>query len=415
MTKVIIIGGGFGGINAAKSLNKNDLEILLIDKTNHHLFQPLLYQVATAALSESNIASPIREILKFQKNTTVLMEQVDKIDLKNQCVTTSNGDIHSYDYLIIAPGARHSYFGHDNWEADAPGIKTVSDAIRLREHMLMAFEKAETCQDPIETATYLNFAVIGAGPTGVEMAGSIAEFAHQTLRKNFRRIVPENSQIFLIEGAEQVLPSFPKDLAARAKKDLEKLGVKILLNTLVTEIDSFGIKINDQFISVKNIIWAAGNQASPLLKTLKVPLDRQGRVLVQPDMSVPDYPQVFVIGDAAALLNEEGQPLPGIAPVAIQQARYVAKLIKKKVPVEKRKPFTYFDKGMIATIGRGKAVGVFRKIHFKGFNAWLVWCFIHIFYLVSFRHKLFVLIHWIFLYIAKVRQTRIILHSRKNH
>lgn len=409
-TKVIIIGGGFGGINAAQALKHADMDLLLIDKTNHHLFQPLLYQVATAALSISDIASPIREILKNQANATVLMAHVDKIDTDSNLVWTSSGESYPYDYLIVAPGSRHSYFGHDEWEEYAPGIKTALDAERIREQMLSAFEKAEACGNPSKAADYLNFAIIGAGPTGVEMAGSFAEFAHKTLFKNFRHIEPGKSRIYLIEGADQVLPSYSAKLGAQAKKDLEKLGVDVLLNTKVTEINQEGLHIQDHFIPAENIVWAAGNQASPLLKTLAIPLDPQGRAIVRLDLSIPGHPQVFVIGDAARYPDEKGKPLPGIAPVAIQQAIYVAKIIKKRISPEDRKPFVYFDKGMISTIGRGKAVGVFRKIQFSGFLAWMIWCFVHIFYLVSFRYRLLVFINWLFLYISNRRQGRIITH-----
>lgn len=413
MPKVIIIGGGFGGINVAKALKATDIEILLIDKTNHHLFQPLLYQVATAALSVSNIASPIREILKNQPNTTVLMAEVDKIDLNKQQVWTTSKEAYSYDYLIVASGSRHSYFGHDHWEEYAPGIKTALDAVRIREHLLLAFEKAEACEDPLQAMQYLKFAIIGAGPTGVEMAGSIAEFAHRSLSKNFRRIKPQDTTIYLIEGADQILPSYPAKLAAIAQKDLEKLGVEVRLNALVTEINPQGIYIKDHFIPVKNVVWAAGNQASPLLKTLGIPLDREGRACVNSDLSIPGHSNVFIIGDAACFINEQGESLPALAPVAIQQAHYVAKLIKNKLTPSARKPFAYFDKGMISTIGRGKAVGMFRKITFSGLLAWLVWCFVHIFYLVSFRYKLLVLIHWLILYIFNLRQVRIILRPIK--
>lgn len=408
MKKVIIIGAGFAGINAAKALKRADVEIILIDRTNHHLFQPLLYQVATAALSSGNIASSIREILKNQANATVIMAQIDKIDKERHCVITDHNEEYFYDYLIIAPGTRHSYFGHDKWEAYAPGLKTLVDAVRIREHLLLAFEKAEKCDDPEKAASYLDFAIVGAGPTGVEMAGSIAEFAHRTLFKNFRRIHPEKSKIYLIEGANQVLPSYPPDLGARAQKDLEKLGIDVMLNTIVTDITPEGIYTKDRFLPVTNIVWAAGNQASPLLKSLHTPLDRQGRALVNPDLSIPGYPNVFVVGDAACSLDSKGQPLPGIAPVAIQQGRYVAKLIKNNTPPDTRKPFAYFDKGTIATIGRGKAVGMIRKFKFSGFLAWLVWSLVHIFYLVSFRHRILVMIQWCFLYLSGRRQVRII-------
>lgn len=406
--KVIIIGGGFGGINVAQSLKSANVDVLLLDRTNHHVFQPLLYQVATAALAVSNIASPIREILSKQKNATVLMENVERIDLKENRIFTGDGNHFDYDYLVVAPGSRHSYFGHDEWEKYAPGLKTVSDGVRIREQILLAFEKAERCDNPEETEKYLTFVIIGAGPTGVEMAGSIAEFAHRTLFNNFRRIRPETSQIYLIEGAGQVLPTYPSSLAQKTQKDLEKLGVTVLLNTRVTNITSKGVQIGNSFLETSNIIWAAGNQASPLIQTLGVPLDRQGRAIVNPDLTVPGYSHVFVIGDAAACKDKQGQMLPGIAPVAIQQARYVAKLIKKNIPESKRKPFIYFDKGMIATIGRGDAVAMLRRLKFSGLFAWLIWCFIHIWYLISFRNRLFVMIQWFFLYITSRRQVRVI-------
>lgn len=415
MVKVIIIGGGFGGINAAQALKNADVEILLLDRTNHHVFQPLLYQVATSALSVGNICSPIREILKGQSNTTVMMANVEKIETAQRRVVTYDGESFTYDYLIVAPGARHSYFGNEKWEAYAPGLKTVTDAVRIRERVLLAFEKAERCEDHAQALLHMQFVIIGAGPTGVEMAGSIAEFAHRTLAGNFRRIKPEESKIYLIEGTKQVLPSFPSDLAQKAQKDLENLGVEILLNTFVTNITSEGVYMGERFLPTTNVIWAAGNQASPLLKTLNVPLDRQGRVIVKPDLSIPDHPDVFVIGDAAYYLDDKGQPLAGIAPVAIQQARYVAKIIKNHVPFQERKPFAYFDKGTIATIGRGKAVAMVRKLHFSGFMAWLVWCFIHIVYLVSFRHRLLVMLQWMFWYVTGQRQVRVISKSIDRH
>ncbi len=407
MVKVIIIGGGFAGLNAAQALKRAPVDILLLDRTNHHVFQPLLYQVATAALSVSNIASPIREILREQKNTTVIMANVERIDKEEQKVYTKEESFF-YDYLIVAPGTRHYYFGHDQWEVYASGLKTVADAIRIREQILLAFEKAERCEDPKEAQQYLQFAIIGAGPTGVEMAGSIAEFAHRTLFKNFRRINPATSKIYLLEGANQVLPSYPPHLAQKAYDNLKDLGVEVLLNTFVTDLSAKGISMGDKFLATPNIIWAAGNQASPLLKTLDVPLDKQGRVIVNPDLTIPHDSRVFVIGDAACFLDAQGQPLAGIAPVAIQQGRYVAKIIKKNILPQQRKPFIYFDKGTIATIGKGKAVAIIGKLQFSGFIAWLIWCFVHILYLISFRHRLLILMQWIFLYLLGRRQGRVI-------
>ena len=393
-TKVIIIGGGFGGLNVAKSLHHAKLDVLLIDKTNHHLFQPLLYEVATAALSPGEIATPLREILRHQENITVIMGEVASIDTNSKQITISNGDIYGYDYLVISIGARHSYFGREDWEQFAPGLKTINDALKIREQILISFEKAERLDSISETAKYLNFVIIGGGPTGVEMAGAIAEIAYKTMFKNFRRIRPEESKIYLIEALPQILPMYPNKLAARAAKILEKMGVKVLTGKKVTDINENGIRTEDLFIESKNIIWAAGNQVSPMLKTLEVPLDRAGRAVVGPDLSIPDHPEIFVIGDAAHLPGKEGKPLPGVAPVAIQEGRYVAKLIKNATPKEKRQPFVYFDKGNLATIGKAKAVAMIGKLQISGFSAWLMWAFVHILYLIGFRNRLGVMIEW---------------------
>lgn len=407
-TKVVIIGGGFGGLNVAKSLNHAKLDVLLIDKTNHHLFQPLLYEVATAALSPGEIATPLREILRNQENTSVIMGEVVKIDKKNKQLTIANGDIYGYDSLIISIGARHSYFGREDWERYAPGLKTINDAIKIREQVLISFEKAERLDSISEAAKYLNFVVIGGGPTGVEMAGAIAEIAYETMFKNFRRIKPEESKIYLIEALPQILPMYPDKLASSAVKILEKMGVKVLTGKKVTEITESGVKTEDLFIESKNIIWAAGNQASPLLKTLDVPLDRAGRVIVGPDLTIPDHPEIFVIGDAAHLVGKEGKPLPGVAPVAIQEGRYVAKLIKNAIPKEKRQPFIYFDKGNLATIGKAKAIATIGKLQISGFLAWLMWAFVHIIYLIGFRNRIGVMIEWATTMFTGERGVRII-------
>lgn len=408
MVKVIIVGGGFGGVTAAKALRKANLEILLLDKTNHYVFQPLLYQVATASLPASNVSSTFREIFHKQSNLTVLMEEVESVDLENKTVKTVDQQFFIYDYLILATGARHSYFGHAEWEAFAPGLKTVADAERIRELILTAFEKAERNVDSKKTQVYLTFAIIGAGPTGVELAGSIAEFAHHTLVNNFRRIKPEESKIYLIEGENQVLPSYPKELAEKALKYLQNLGVTVLLNTKVTNVSHERITMGDNYLEAATILWAAGNEASSLLKTLHHPLDRQGRVLVKEDLSLENYPDVFVIGDAAAIKNKEGKFLPPIAPVAIQEGKYVANLINKNLAAPNRKPFVYFDKGMVATIGRGRAVVFLNKLSFSGFFAWILWGVLHIFYLINFKNRLMVMIHWIFLYLKGSRANRII-------
>lgn len=411
--KVVIVGGGFGGLNAAKKLKKTKTDVLVVDKTNHHLFQPLLYQVASAALSPGEIAIPIREILRKQENATVIMGDVVRIDKKTKHIEMLNGDRYSYDYLILSVGARHSYFGKDAWEEFAPGLKTIKDALHIREEVLISFEKAERLDNLAEAAKYLNFIIIGGGPTGVEMAGAVAEIAHQTMFKNFRRIRPEKSQIYLIEAFPQILPTYPEKLATYARKDLEKMGVHVITGKKVTNINADGVQVEETFYPCKNIIWAAGNQAAPLLKTLDVPLDRQGRVLVEPDLSIPGNPEIFVIGDAACSMGKNGKPLPGIAPVAIQQGRYVAKLLKN--PHKKRSPFRYFDKGSMATIGRGKAIALVGKLQLTGFVAWFMWCFIHIVYLIGFRNRLTVMIEWFLFYLTGQRGARLIYSSVESH
>lgn len=404
MEKVIVIGGGFGGLNAVRSLKKASFDILVIDKFNHHVFQPLLYQVATAALSPGNIASPIREILSKQDNAAVIMGEVVYVDKDKKKVYLKNGDHYPFDYLVLAPGASHSYFGNPEWEKFAPGLKTINDALTIREKILLSYERAERCGSAEKIQSYMRFVIIGGGPTGVEMAGALSEIAKKSLIKNFRNIRPEQSEIYLIEGEGQLMPTFPKHLADEVLKDLEKMGVKVLLNTKVTKVGNDGIYIGEKFMPCSNIFWAAGNQASPLLRILNVPLDRQGRAMVQPDLSLPNYPNVFVIGDAAHVLDKNGKPLPGIAPVAIQQGRYVAKILKKK----KRPPFNYLDKGMMATVGKSKAVAVIGKVEISGFFAWLAWGLIHIFYLVSFPSRVLVMIQWIFWYITNQRRVRLI-------
>jgi len=410
-TRVIIVGGGFGGLNCAKKLKGAQLDILLIDKTNHHLFQPLLYQVASAALSPGEIAIPIREILRKQDNATVIMGEIVQVDKKLKQLVLRNGDRIGYDYLVLAVGARHSYFGHDAWEQFAPGLKTIKDALHIREEILISFERAERLDSISEAAKYLNFVIIGGGPTGVEMAGAIAEIAHKTMFKNFRRIRPEKSKVFLIEAAPHILPVYPEKLSARAKKDLEKLGVCVMENTKVMNVTSEGVQTETTFYPCKNVIWAAGNQASPLLKTLDVPLDRAGRVLVEPDLSIPGSPEIFVIGDAACSMGKDGKPLPGIAPTAIQQGCYVAKIIKKRTVKEKRPPFKYFDKGSMATIGKFKAVAMVGKLQVAGLLAWSMWCFIHIVYLIGFRSRLAVMVEWILFYLTGQRGARLIYNS----
>ncbi|HAB99377.1 MAG TPA: FAD-dependent oxidoreductase [Parachlamydiales bacterium] len=410
-TKVVILGGGFGGLNAAKALGNAKLDVWLIDQTNHHLFQPLLYQVASAALSPGDIAVPIREILSDYENITVIMGEVVSIDKDAKVIILRNGDRIGFEYLIIAAGARHSYFEHDEWEALAPGLKTLNDALKIRERILISFEKAERCDSISEAKKYLNFVIIGGGPTGVEMAGAIAEIAYETMLKNFRRIDVTKTKIYLVEGSPHILPVYPERLSEKAQHYLERMGVQVITAKRVTEITSEGAMVENTFIPAHNIIWAAGNQASPVLKTLNVPLDRQGRVIVESDLSIPDHPHIFVIGDAACAMDEKGKPLPGLAPVAVQQGRYVAMLLRKRMPKGERPPFRYFDKGTMATIGKTKAIGVFGKIQFSGFFAWLAWCFVHVLYLIGFRNRFTVLSQWLFSYFTSRRGARLIYRS----
>jgi NADH dehydrogenase len=406
--KVVILGGGFAGISAAKALGNSKLDVWLIDKTNHHLFQPLLYQVASAALSPGDIAVPIREILSPYPNITVFMGEVTEINKEERQIVLSDGDRIGYDYLIVALGARHSYFGKDEWEPFAPGLKTLADALKIRNRILISFEKAERCDSISEAKKYLNFVIIGGGPTGVEMAGAIAEIAYHTMLKNFRRIDPSKTKIYLIEGSPHVLPVYPESLSLKAEQYLENFGVQVTTGKRVTDITAEGVTVEGTFIPTENILWAAGNQAAPVLKTLNVPQDRQGRVQVEADLSIPDHPEVFVLGDAACAMDQKGRPLPGLAPVAVQQGRYVAHILRRQLPKTDRHPFAYFDKGSMATVGKTKAIGTFGKIKFSGFLAWLAWCFIHILYLIGFRNRIAVLTQWLFSYFSSQRGARLI-------
>lgn len=406
--KIIIIGAGFAGLNAAKSLKKADVEILLLDKSNHHLFQPLLYQVATAALSPGNIATPIREVLAKQSNVSVLLVEVQKIDQEKRQVIAGNGEIYSYDYLIVAAGANHSYFGHPEWSSFAPGLKSITDAIDIRERILLSYERAERFADHTNAEKFMSFVIVGGGPTGVEMAGAIAEMAHYSLANNFSKIDPTQTRIYLIEGEGQLLPSFPQSLAAKAKEDLEGLGVDVYLKTYVTDVTEEGVWLGDRFLESALVVWAAGNEAAPLLQTLQVPLDKNKRVIVNADLSIPHHPEVFVIGDAACHYDKEGKPLPAVASVAIQQGKYVAKLIKNSIPHDQREPFVYFDKGMMATIGKAKAVAAIGKMKISGYLAWMAWCFVHIFYLITYSNRILVMIQWAWLYLSNQRRIRLI-------
>ena len=406
--KILVIGGGFAGLNVLKTLKKADVDILLLDKTNHHLFQPLLYQVATSALSSTDIATTLRDVFKNQSNAEVLLADVSRIDKHNKRVIAANGETFSYDYLVLAPGCKHSYFNNPEWEEFAPGLKSLNDANQIRDNIMLSFENAERATDPLESKKFMTFVVIGGGPTGVEMAGAIAELAHKSLNGSFKKINPCESIIYLIEGTDQVLPIFPKDLALKAKGYLEKMGVQVLLNTFVTNITEKGVWLGSKLIETSNIIWAAGNEASPILKSLDVPLDKFNRVIVESDLSIPGFPEIFVIGDAACSIGIDGKPLPGFAPVAIQQGKYVGKIIKKQIPKKDRKPFKYFDKGMMATVGSGKAIAMTGKVKLSGFIAWLAWSMIHIIYLVTFTNRFFVSLNWLYLYLMHKRKSKII-------
>lgn len=406
--QVIIIGGGFGGLNAAKNLLKvPNLHITIIDKTNHHLFQPLLYQVATAALSPGDIAMPIREIFRGQ-NVTVLMGTVESIDKDKKTLLLENQQLLPFDYLIVAPGAKHAYFGNEQWEPYAPGLKTLSDALHIREKVLTSFELAERNEQAF-TEDLMSFVVIGGGPTGVEMAGAIAEIAHQSLKKNFKHIDPTHTKIYLIEGGKQLLNSYPENLAKQAQKSLEKMGVTVMLNARVIDIQDEEVFLNDGKIKARNIIWAAGNQASSLLQSLQVPQDKQGRVIVKNDLSIEGYPHIFVIGDASACLDKSQKWLPAIAPVAAQQGRYVGNVIKKRLLNLPIKPFSYWDKGMMAAIGRYDALVLSGPLKGSGFFAWTMWSFVHIYFLIGFRTKFIVFFQWVLYFFLGQRNIRLIL------
>lgn len=402
--KVIIIGGGFAGLNAAKRLGNKPFEVLVIDKTNHHLFQPLLYQVATAALSPADIARPIREVLSHFKNITVMMGHVERIEKDKKEIVFRNGDRQNYDYLIIATGAKHSYFGHDEWETFAPGVKTIQDALHIRERILGSFEKAERCDSIREARRFLNFVIIGGGPTGVEIAGAIAEIAYKTMLRNFRRIDTTLSKIYLIEGVDKILPTYPERLSKVARKNLESMGVIVKTGCIVSNVTKDGVYIGDEHIESRNVIWAAGNVASPLLSTLGAEQDKQGRVMVSPNLTLPDHPSIFVIGDAAYAKDKKGVPYPALAPVAVQQGLYAANTILGYA----KKPFHYFDKGMMATIGKSKAVATIGSISFAGLFAWLLWCVIHIAYLIGFKKRFAVLMQWVFAYWSDQRGARLL-------
>ncbi len=406
------MGGGFAGLFAARALAKAPVEVTVVDRRNHHLFQPLLYQVATAALAAPDIASPIRRVLRNQKNARVLLADVAAVDVAARRLTVPDlaGGTIEYDFLILAPGAVDHYFDHPEWKKHAVGLKSVDDAFEVRRRILLSFEAAEREPDPARRAELLTFVIVGAGPTGVEMAGAIAEIARFTLTRNFRNFEPADSRVVLIEGRERVLPTWPSDLSAKAAAQLAKFRVELRLNARVTAIDSNGVELGGDRIATRTIVWAAGVRASPLLTTLGAPQDRAGRVLVAPDLSVPGHPEVFVIGDGAAVKWKDGL-VPGVAPAAMQMGKFAARCVTRRLRGEPSPPFAYRDKGSLATIGRRAAVADFGRLKFSGPFAWLMWLFIHIFFLIGFRNRVVVMIEWALAYFSFQRSARVILEE----
>ncbi len=396
---VLIVGAGFGGLQAAKKLGCEDVRITVIDRTNYHLFQPLLYQVASAALSPADIAAPIRAVLRKFTNIEVILGEVKSVDVANRTVKTTDSTI-GYDYLILATGARHSYFGHNEWETLAPGLKSLEDAIEIRRRLLMAFEYAEKLSDDAARRAAMTFMIIGGGPTGVEMAGAIAEIARYTLAKDFRHIDPSAARVILVEGDSRLISAFPEELSAKALKQLTDLGVEVRTGVHATNLTETSAQVGDEVIPCRVKIWAAGNTASFVGKTLGVEVDRSGRVVVNSDLTIPGHPEVQVIGDLANFSHQTGKPLPGVSPVAMQQGRHAARNILAMIGGHKPEPFSYWDKGSLATIGRNKAVADLRVVRLSGRPAWLAWLFVHIIFLVGFRNRLAVLFQWAWAYIT---------------
>jgi NADH dehydrogenase len=407
--RVVIVGGGFAGVRAAKYLGcKSECEVTLVDRRNYHLFQPLLYQVATAGLSPAEIASPIRTIFSGYPNVRVLLDNVNSVDLQQRILKTESGSL-NYDFLVLACGAKHSYFNHPEWESFSPGLKTLEQATEIRRRILLAYEQAEKETDPAKQQALLTFIVVGGGPTGVEMAGAIAEISRFTLERDFRNIHPERAQILLVEAGPRVLASFSEKLSAQAERDLEHLGVQVRTRTRVTEVHEWGVKLGDQTVHAKTVIWAAGVQPSSLAKTLGSPLDQVGRVKIEQDLSLPGHPEVFVLGDMAHFPTADGHGLPGLAPVAMQEGTHAAQNILATIRGRPRTPFRYKDKGTMATIGRRKAVAQVGRLEVSGLLAWFMWLFIHIYYLIGFKNRLFVFLEWMWAYMTFKRGARLIL------
>jgi NADH dehydrogenase len=405
---VLVVGGGFGGLYAARALARHPLRVVLVDRVNYHLFQPLLYQVATAALSPGDIAEPLRAILRKYRNVEVLLGEVTTVDPQARCVRLADGGELGYDYLVLAAGGRHSYFGHPEWEAAAPGLKSLEDALEIRRRILLAFERAEREKDPATRQALLTFVIVGGGPTGVELAGAIAEIARHTVSRDFRRFDPRQARVILLERADRVLEQYPPDLSKSAQRALERLGVEVQLGTGATEVTPEYVRSGDDIIPTHTTLWAAGVQASPLGRQLGLAVDRSGRVPVQPDLSLADHPEIFVIGDLASLHKSNGKMLPGIAPVAIQQGNAAADNIWRSVQGQPRRPFHYFDRGSMATIGRAAAVAEIRALHLSGFPAWMAWLLVHIFFLIGFENRVLVIVQWAWSYFSYERGARLI-------
>ena len=406
---IVIIGGGFAGLWATRALASAPVRITLVDRHNHHLFQPLLYQVATAGLSAPDIAAPLRHILRRQKNVEVRMATVAAIDAGAKRIVLDDGDTLDFDFLLLASGATHAYFGNDQWAQYAPGLKTLDDALDLRRKLLFAFERAEAATDPVEREAWLSFAIVGGGPTGVELAGTLAEIARETLKDEFRNIDPSLARVRLIEAGPRVLAAFPETLSEKARKQLQHLGVEVVLGTPVKDISAEGYTLGDTFVPSKTVVWAAGVAASPLGAMLGAPLDRAGRVLVQPDLSIPGHPDIFVAGDLASLMQANGKPVPGVAPAAKQMGRVVAHNIRARLRGIATAAFAYKDYGNLATIGRMAAVVDLGKLKFSGVLAWWFWLMMHVFFLIGFRNRVVVLLNWTWAYWSYQRAARIIL------
>ncbi len=410
---VVIVGGGFGGLTAAQALKRAPVRVTLIDRTNHHLFQPLLYQVAMAGLSPADIAAPIRSILRKQKNVNVVLDEVVSVDLAANKIKLRASEL-TYDYLILATGGRTSYFGHDDWEKFAPGLKDLDDAVEIRRRVLLAFEQAEKETNPERKRELVTFVVVGGGPTGVELAGAIAELAHYALSRDFRNIQPESAEIILLEGGPRILPSFADDLSRSAQQQLEDLGVKVRLNAQATNIDDQGVYLKDEMIHAATVIWGAGVGATSLTKTLGVPLDRGGRVILEPDLTLPGFRNAFALGDMTSFTHQDGKPLPGVSPVAMQMGEHAARNIQWDLEGKSYEKFKYFDKGSMATIGRKAAIAQMGTTHLSGFVAWMAWLMVHIFFLIGFRNRLMVLFNWAWSYFTYQRGARLITGRRLN-